>query len=94
MRKDLLATSSGDRTAKAGESWKPSLAPARAEKRTATSAASDEVRLSKLHEALTFSDVSKRMERLRLDVSNHEYSVPAIEVSRGMVQEHLSAHGF
>jgi hypothetical protein len=93
MSKDLTITTSGDRASKARETWRPSAAPARPENRSAAPGSSDEVRLSKLHQALTFSEISTRVERLELEVARQEYSVPAIEISRGIIREHLAAAG-
>lgn len=91
MSKDLSVSGSSARSEKASETWLQPPASARAENRSAAAAHSDEVRLSKLHEILTFPDVAARIDRLQMEVSRREYSVPALEISRSILQEHLSA---
>jgi hypothetical protein len=91
MSKDLIVTSSGDPASKARQAWQSTLASPRGETRFSSPAPSDEVRLSILHKAITFSEIAGRVERLELAVSRREYSVPASEISQSIIKEHLAA---
>lgn len=88
MSKDLIVTTSGDRASKTRETWRPLLTPAKTGTAPTTPLLPDEVRLSAFHKALTFAEIAERIERLELQVSRNEYSVPSSEVSRSIIKEH------
>ena len=88
MSKDLIVTTSGDRASKTRETWRPLVVPARTPGTPNTASLPDEVRLSAFHKALTFGEIAERIERLELEVSRNEYSVPSIDVGRSIIKEH------
>ncbi|MCW5976749.1 MAG: hypothetical protein KIT09_01665 [Bryobacteraceae bacterium] len=91
MSKDLMATVSGDRAAKTGIAGPDWAGSSRVASRPDSAPRADEVRLSRLLDALSFSGIAARADRLESEVAAREYSVPALEISRSMVREHLTA---
>jgi len=63
----------------------------RAPAASSSSPDADQVSLSRLYHALKSSEMAVRLHSLRLQVEQRSYLIPAAEISRGIIEEHLQA---
>jgi len=86
---------STNRTGKGQRPWKtqrPELQPVRSMRPFVPSpGVADQVSLSRLYHSLKSSEMTVRLHSLRLQVAQRTYFVPAIEITRGIIEEHLAA---
>ena len=76
---------------KVGGAWKTPPKPPSTATPAFSSLSADGVRLSRLYQALTSSEMAGRLHNLGFRVSHRSYLVPAPEVSYSIIKEHLQA---
>jgi hypothetical protein len=64
---------------------------ANAEKPIQSKASSDQVSLSRLYTAIHSNEAALRLQSLELQVSQHSYWIPAMDISRSLINENLIA---
>jgi hypothetical protein len=64
---------------------------AKAERPPRNKAASDQVSLSRLYTAIRSNEAALRLQSLELQVSRHSYWLPALDISRTLINENLIA---
>ena len=71
------------------ESAKTGAIPAAAVQPSITGIQSDQVSLSKLYHAIQSSAATILLQSLELQIGQRTYLIPAMEISRSLVREHL-----